>query len=58
MHKHTLEHESKMNAPKAPIHYFDYIEKTRIPKSFKKDVIEYAAKLGQKPAPERSSKST
>jgi ankyrin repeat protein len=58
MHKHTLEHESKVNAPKAPIHYFDYIEKTRIPKSFKKDVIEYAAKLGQKPAPEKSSKST
>jgi len=49
MFKQFLEHELKANAPKAPIQYFDQPERNGIPKSFKKDVIEYAAKLGQKP---------
>jgi hypothetical protein len=47
MFKMVLENEEKQK-PRAPIFYFDHPWK-KFPPNFKKDVIAYAAKLGQKP---------
>lgn len=45
-----IEHEKRVNRPKPAVWYLDHPEASRIPAKFKKDVIAYAMKLGQKPS--------